>query len=48
MLFSYFIQVIMEEVEEEKPDQPWKRMKKNPDEKEESETPQAYFEDLLH
>jgi len=40
--------VIMEEVEEEKPDQPWKRMKKNPDEKEESETPQAYFEDLLH
>jgi len=37
--------VIMEEVEEEKPDQPWKRMKKNPE-----ETPQqeAFFEDLLH
>lgn len=39
----------MEEVEEEKPDQPWKRMKKNPeDEKTDTETSQAYFEDLLH
>ena len=39
----------MEEVQETKPDQPWKRMKKNPeDQKDDTETPGAFFEDLLH
>ena len=42
-------QVVMEEVPETKPDQPWKRMKKNPEEaKDNTQTSGAFFEDLLH
>jgi len=41
--------VVMEEVPETKPDQPWKRMKKNPEEaKDNTQTSGAFFEDLLH